>query len=188
MRNRWHSGFFRNSNPLILELGCGKGEYTIGLAEKNPGCNYIGIDIKGARLWRACKTVMEKKLSNIAFIRTHVDHLNSLFGEEEVSGLWITFPDPQPKKTRKRLTSPLFIERYRKIMKNDGIIHLKTDDADLFLYTCEMIQNSGFELLYITEDLYRSGLNEPASEIKTFYEQMWLEEGRTIRYLRFRIK
>jgi tRNA (guanine-N7-)-methyltransferase len=187
MRNRWHSDFFRNKNPLIIELGCGKGEYTTGLAENNPDINYIGIDIKGARLWRGCKTTGEKGLTNVAFLRTHIDHLELMFGEEEVSGIWITFPDPQPKKVRKRLTSPLFIERYRKILKKDGVIHLKTDDEDLFTYTMQMIDSLGFTLLFATGDLYRSGLDEPASQILTFYETMWLEEGRTIRYLRFLI-
>jgi len=185
LRSEWHDEFFRNKNPIVVELGCGKGEYTVGLAAKYPEKNFIGIDLKGARLWRGCKSVEEQKLKNAAFIRTRVDHLEKLFGYDEIDEIWITFPDPQPGKARKRLTSPFFFDKYRKILKNDGIIHLKTDNQNFFFYSLEMIRQEKHNLLFSTEDLYHSGLHEDATSIQTYYEKIWLEEEKKICYMRF---
>ena len=176
-----------NQNPLIVELGCGKGEYTVGLAARYPEKNFIGIDLKGARLWRGCKSVEEQKLKNAAFIRTRVDHLEKLFGPDEIDEIWITFPDPYPGKPRKRLTSPFFLDKYRKILKEDGVIHLKTDDPDFFSYSHEIIREENHHLLLTTEDLYHSGLMEDASSIQTYYEKIWLEEEKKICYTKFRL-
>ena len=188
LRSKWKTKFFRNENPIILELGCGKGEYTIGLAEKYPGRNFIGIDLKGARLWRGCKTVNEKGLKNVAFIRSQVDHIERFFSPGEVSEIWITFPDPQPRKERKRLTSPVFLERYKKILNPGGIIHLKTDNHEFFLYTLEIVIRHDLQILFVTEDLYNSGCNEDVISIQTFYERIWIEKGKKICYLNVKFK
>jgi len=187
LRSKWHDGFFGNQNPIVVELGCGKGEYTVGLAARYPEKNFIGIDLKGARLWRGCKLVEEQKLKNAAFIRTRVDHLEKLFGPHEVSEIWITFPDPQPGKARKRLTSPFFLDKYSKILADTGIIHLKTDEPDFFSYSQEIIRDAKHHLLFATEDLYHSGLNEDVNSIQTYYEKMWLEAGKQICYMKFRL-
>lgn len=185
LKSRWARDFFGNSNPLIAELGCGKGEYTVGLAEMHPENNYIGIDLKGARLWRGCKWVEEKHLTNVAFLRTRVDHILNVFGEEELSAIWITFPDPQPKKERLRLTSPVFINRYRKVLRGNGVIHLKTDDEPFFRYTLQVIDEGGHQLLWHTSDLYGSDTAGEVALIRTYYETRWLEQGKKIFYLRF---
>ncbi len=185
LKSRWVHDFFRNSNPLIAELGCGKGEYTVGLAELHPENNYIGIDLKGARLWRGCKWVEEKHLPNVAFLRTRVDHILKVFGEGELSEIWITFPDPQPRKERLRLTSSIFIDRYRKVLRENGIIHLKTDDEPFFQYTMQVIAEEGHQLLWHTSDLYGSETTEEVALIRTYYEVRWLELGKKIFYLRF---
>lgn len=187
LRSTWHEEFFINKNPIVVELGCGKGEYTIGLATKYPEKNFIGIDLKGARLWRGCKWVAEQKLKNVAFIRTRIDHLEKLFGIQEVAEIWITFPDPQPGKERKRLTSPVFLSKYKNILTDDGIIHLKTDDPVFFSYSLGIIKEYKYHLLYVTDDLYHSGLQEDMVSIQTYYEKIWLEEGKKIFYLRFRL-
>jgi tRNA (guanine-N7-)-methyltransferase len=187
LKSKWHAGFFRNQNPIVVELGCGKGEYTVGLAAEYPERNFIGIDLKGARLWRGCKSVEEKKLKNVAFIRTRVDHLEKLFGPHEVDEIWITFPDPQPGKARKRLTSPVFLNKYRKILKEKGIVHLKTDNLDFFSYSREIIVEEEHDLLFATEDLYHSGLKEDSVSIQTFYEKIWLQEEKKIFYMKFRL-
>jgi tRNA (guanine-N7-)-methyltransferase len=187
LRTKWKDEFFQNDHPLVIELGCGKGEYTVGFAGKIPGKNFIGIDLKGARLWRGCKTVEEKGMKNVAFIRSRVDHIERFFGPGEVAEIWITFPDPQPVKDRKRLTSPMFLERYRQVLEPKGIIHLKTDDSNLYFYTLSIIQADHHRLLYSTEDLYQSGIQEEAASIQTFYEKMWLEKGKKIFYLRFEL-
>jgi tRNA (guanine-N7-)-methyltransferase len=183
----WGKDFFSNTNPIILELGCGKGEYTVGLAEKYPEKNFIGIDFKGARLWRGAKTVREKKMKNVAFIRTQVDHVNKFFGPGEISEIWITFPDPQPGKERKRLTAPLFLDRYRILLCPDGILHLKTDDLDFYNYTLEIIEQYHHPVLFSTDDLYHSGFSEDVISIRTFYENMWLEIGKKICYIKFKL-
>ncbi len=190
LQNNWNEKFFKNPNPIIVELGCGKGEYTVGLAGKYPHQNYIGMDKKGARLWRGAKTSFENKLPNVAFLRSFGEHLPLLFGEHEISEIWITFPEPQPRspKTKKRFTSPEYIERYRKILKPDGIVHLKTDDDFFWNYSLESVRNGGHQLLFATEDLYADpALPEVADVVmvQTFYEQMWLEQGKKIKYLRF---
>lgn len=187
MSSCWGKDFFSNTNPIILELGCGKGEYTIGLAEKYPQKNFIGIDFKGARLWRGAKTVQEKEMKNVAFIRTQVDHVNKFFGPGEISEIWITFPDPQPGKERKRLTAPLFLDRYRILLCPEGILHLKTDDLDFYNYTLEIIGQYHHPLLYSTDDLYHSGCSEDIISIRTFYENMWLEIGKKIYYIKFKL-
>lgn len=185
MRSRWGRDFFENEHPIILELGCGKGEYTVGLGKKYPDRNFIGIDIKGARLWRGCKTVAEDGMKNVAFIRTHANNLPLLFAPGEVAEIWITFPDPQPKHERKRLTSPGFIERYRKVIAPGGIVHLKTDDLPFFEYTAEMIANLGLQVQWKTEDLYASGSVHDVAGVQTYYEKIWLTHGKKICYLRF---
>ncbi|HNZ42543.1 MAG TPA: tRNA (guanosine(46)-N7)-methyltransferase TrmB [Bacteroidales bacterium] len=187
LKNNWSSGFFGNDHPLFLELGCGKGEYTIGLSRMYPENNYIGIDIKGARMWRGAKTALEENLSNAGFLRIHINQINHFFGENEISGIWITFPDPQPQKARanKRLTSPRFLERYRQFLKKDAVINLKTDNVGLFEYTLEVIEQQKLPLLTHTFDLYTSAIDSEASKIKTFYESRFLEEGKKICYLQF---
>jgi tRNA (guanine-N7-)-methyltransferase len=188
LRQRWNEEFFRNGKPITLELGCGKGEYTVGLAEKYPERNFIGIDYKGARLWRGCKTVEEKGLVNVAFIRNMADHLEKFFAPDEVSEIWVTFPDPQPKKERRRLTAPVFLEKYRKVMHPGGIIHLKTDNIEFFEYTLEIVAQGGHNLLWSTDDLYHSNVYDEVMDIQTFYEKIWLAEGKRICYLRFTLR
>ena len=189
LKGKWSEKYFNNQHPLVLELGCGKGEYTNSLALKNPGINYIGIDNKGARLWRGCKTAIEKKLDNVCFVRTRIELIERFFSTGEVSEIWITFPDPQPgSRERKRLTSPRFLKQYKQILKPDSIIHLKTDNLMLFEYTLDTIQNEGHELLFHSFDLYGLNLEDDASAVQTFYEKMFLEQGISIKYLRFRLK
>lgn len=185
--SRWGKDFFHNNHPVILELGCGKGEYTVGLAEKYPQKNFIGIDFKGARLWRGAKTAQEKNMKNVAFIRTQVDHISKFFGPGEISEIWITFPDPQPGKERKRLTAPLFLDRYKVLLGAEGTMHLKTDDAHFYKYTMNVIAKHGHTLLCSTKDLYGSGLSEDVSSIRTYYENKWLEAGKKICYIKFRL-
>jgi tRNA (guanine-N7-)-methyltransferase len=186
-KTKWSKEFFGNDNPLILELGCGKGEYTVGLARKNPNTNFIGIDIKGARMWRGAKTVLEEQMKNVGFIRTRIGLINSFFGGEEVSEIWITFPDPQPKKFYKRLTSTRFLGYYQQFIKNNGFINLKTDSVELYAYTKKLIELNNIELVKDTDNLYESDLVDDTLSIKTFYEQQWLEQGKPIHYLRFKL-
>jgi tRNA (guanine-N7-)-methyltransferase len=187
LRSKWNTGFFLNEHPIIAELGCGKGEYTVGLAEKYPAVNFVGIDLKGARLWRGCKTVEERGLKNVAFIRTMADHLEQIFAPGELREIWITFPDPQPGKERRRLTSPVFLRRYHKVLSPGGIIHLKTDDQAFFRYTLDVIDGENHRLLWATDDLYHSGTTDDVISIQTYYEQKWLEMGKKICYLRFQL-
>ncbi|MCR4828805.1 MAG: tRNA (guanosine(46)-N7)-methyltransferase TrmB, partial [Bacteroidales bacterium] len=193
-RGRWNA-FFGNNNPIVLELGCGKGEYTIALARENPDHNHIGVDIKGARLWRGAKTSNEEHMGNVAFVRTRIELISSFFAPGEVSEIWVTFPDPQPKKPMKRLTSERFLERYRQILAPGSPVHLKTDSQELYEYTLnEVVLDSGYKLLYATNDLYGqhddgSGDNSlrMARQVQTFYESMFLKEGKSITYLKFEI-
>jgi tRNA (guanine-N7-)-methyltransferase len=189
LKGKWAAEYFNNSNPVILELGCGKGEYTTCLAEKYPQKNFIGIDIKGDRLWKGSKTALEKKLQNVVFIRTQIEHINYFFDQGEVSEIWITFPDPQPNKpkTKKRLTSPQFLERYKKILVPNSIIHLKTDNVLLFDYTLDVIKEKGHKLVFETHNLYENTEQNDELGIKTFYEKMFCEKGLPICYLKFQL-
>ncbi|MFZ4523606.1 MAG: tRNA (guanosine(46)-N7)-methyltransferase TrmB [Bacteroidales bacterium] len=187
LRSRWHDDFFGNDHPIIAEFGCGKGEYTVGLAEKHPEKNYIGIDWKGARLWRGSKTVSERSMKNVGFIRAMVDHVEQIFAPSEIAEIWITFPDPQVKKERLRLTSPVFIAKYRNILAPDGVVHLKTDDPFFYQYTLDVIREEGHTLLWTTDDLYQSGTTEDVISIQTYYETRWLGMGKKICYLRFKL-
>lgn len=189
LKGRWGAEIFGNSHPIILELGCGKGEYTIALAERFPQNNYIGVDIKGARLWKGAKYATGHSLPNVAFLRTRIDFIDSLFGPSEVSEIWLTFSDPQPKKPNKRLSSPIFLERYSHFLKPDGIIHLKTDSQLLHESTLEVIREGGHTLLEADNDIYGSGLveREPLLSIQTFYEQMFLSEGKAITYAKWKL-
>jgi tRNA (guanine-N7-)-methyltransferase len=184
-KGEWNTKFFRNQNPIILELGCGKGEYTVGLAKAYPQKNFIGIDLKGARLWAGCRQVRDEAMTNVAFIRSLVDHLEHFFGTAEVDEIWITFPDPQPGKERKRLTSVRFITRYARIMKPGGIIHLKTDSIEFFRFTLNEIHANGHRLLYHTSDLYTSGNSDDVTLFRTHYEKIWLAMEKKICYVRF---
>lgn len=190
LKGFWAEKYFGNNHPIILELGCGKGEYTVSLGERNPDINYIGIDNKGARLWRGCKTAIEKNLDNVCFIRTRIELIERFFAPGEISEIWITFPDPQPgsSRVRKRLTSPRYLDSYKNITKPGSIIHLKTDNSGLFEYTLETITQQGHELLFHSFDLYGLNLNDDASGVQTFYEKMFLDQGISIKYLRFRLK
>ena len=191
LKGRWHE-FFHNDNPIVLELGCGKGEYTVGLARVHRDVNYIGVDIKGARMWRGLTQARDEGLTNVAFIRARIDQIEHFFGSGEVSEIWVTFPDPHPgegeRNARHRLTSPEFLERYRKIVVPEGILNLKTDSPIMYEFTLhEVIEKQGLPLLYATDDLYANTDNLEVKNIRTFYEQMWLDQGLTIKYLRFRI-
>ncbi len=193
LQGKWHADFFRNDNPIVLELGCGKGEYTVGLARAHRDINYIGVDIKGARMWRGLTQAREEGLTNVAFIRTRIDQIEHFFAPDEVSEIWVTFPDPHPgegeRNARHRLTSPEFLERYRKIVRPDGILNLKTDSPIMYDFTLhEVIEKQGLPLLYATDDLYANDDDLEVKTIRTFYEQMWLDQGLTIKYLRFKIK
>ena len=187
LKGNWRKEFFHNDNPIILELGCGKGEYTIGLAERNPDKNYIGIDIKGARMWRGAKTATQRGMSNVGFLRTRIEFIESLFAEGEVDEIWITFPDPQLKtnRARKRLTSPLFLERYARLLKKEGRINLKTDSQHLYAYTKGVIDHFGLPCEVANDDIYGSGYADEVLSVKTAYESRFLEMGLPITYLRF---
>lgn len=190
LKGLWGEKIFGNNNPIILELGCGKGEYTIALAEKFPENNYIGVDIKGARLWKGAKYATEHNLKNVAFLRTRIEFIDSIFAPEEVSEIWLTFSDPQPNKPRKRLSSPLFLERYSHILKGDGIIHLKTDSQLLHEYTLETIDSEGHILLEANNDIYGTNRaeNDDILSVKTFYEKQFLAKGMAITYAKWRLK
>lgn len=185
LKGCWRSHFFRNDKPIVLELGCGKGEYTVGLAERFLDKNFIGIDIKGARMFTGAKASLEAGMSNVSFLRTEIELLEHFFDTGEVDELWITFPDPQMKKLRKRLTATNFIERYLKILKPQAIIHLKTDSPFLYAYTKAVAELNGFDVLVDTDNLYASQSVGDILDIKTFYERQWLARGFTIKYLQF---
>lgn len=187
LRGQWRDAFFGNGNPIVLELGCGRGEYTVALAERNPDRNYIGVDIKGARMWRGAKTATEREMKNVGFIRTRIEFIESFFAGGEVDEIWITFPDPQLKSRRakKRLTSPLFLERYARILSEDGVINLKTDSQHLYNYTNAVIEHYGLPCEVSNADIYGSGYADEVLSVKTAYEQMFLERGLPITYTRF---
>ncbi len=184
-KGRWKE-FFQNDNPIIVELGCGKGEYTVGLGERFPEKNFIGIDIKGARMWTGAKESNEKGMNNVAFLRTEIELLHHFFAQGEIDEIWITFPDPQMKKVNKRLTSSRFIGLYLQSLAPKGIIHLKTDSPFLYTYTKALLELNKQEVLVDTSDLYKDQAVSEILEIKTFYEKQWLSRGLTIKYIQFR--
>ena len=188
LKGKWNKEYFRNENPIVLELGCGRGEYTTKFSEMFPKKNFIGIDIKGARLWRGAKTAAENKMPNVCFIRMQIQWLEFFFGENEVAEIWLTFPDPQIKKSRerKRLTSPRFLEMYKHILKPAGILHLKTDNKMLHDYTMEIAQQNNFSIASASDDLYNSLLLDDVLAIRTTYEKIFLEQGERICYLKMR--
>lgn len=189
LKGKWNSDFFKNNNPIVLELGCGKGEYTVNLAKKYPNKNFIGIDIKGARLWRGCKTSNEDKMGNVAFIRTRIQLIENFFAADEVSEIWITFPDPQLKKPNKRLTCERLLSYYKKIAKNNSIVHLKTDSYELYDYTInEVIAEGKYPVVFHTDDLYASDFYDDVKDVRTFYEQMFLDMGKKITYIQFKLQ
>lgn len=192
-RGKWHE-FFGNQNPIVLELGCGRGEYTVGLARLYPEKNFIGVDIKGARMWTGATESMREGLKNVAFLRTNIEIIDRFFEPDEVQEIWLTFSDPQMKKVTKRLTSTFFMNRYRKFLIDGGLIHLKTDSNFLFTYTNYMVEKNALPVEFSTTDLYHSVLAEhPDTEearilsIQTYYEQQWIDRGLNIKYLRFRL-
>ncbi|MBL4605307.1 MAG: tRNA (guanosine(46)-N7)-methyltransferase TrmB [Flavobacteriaceae bacterium] len=188
-KGKWHS-FFKNENPIVLELGCGKGEYTIALAEKDPTRNFIGIDIKGARFWRGAKTALEEGLNNVAFIRTQIELVEYLFAEGEVDEIWITFPDPQIKykRTKHRMTNHEFLKKYHHILKKEGIVNLKTDSEFMHGYTLGLLHGEGHEILHANHHVYKN-LSSPkeVTETQTFYEKQYLEKEKPITYIKFRL-
>lgn len=195
VKGDWNGTMFRKSQPIVLELGCGKGEYTIDLSRREPSRNYIGVDIKGARLWKGAKAATESELPNVAFLRTRIEFIESFFAPSEVSEIWLTFSDPQMKSENSRLTGPLFLERYRKILRPGGIVHLKTDSRFLHEYSKAVVRRNGLKVLACTDDLYGAGLSCPVLEessavealfqVQTFYERMFLSQGYKITYLSF---
>jgi tRNA (guanine-N7-)-methyltransferase len=191
LKGRWAADFFHNDRSIVLELGCGKGEYTVGLGTANPDKNFIGIDIKGARMWRGAKTATELGLANVAFLRTRIEFINSFFGPGEISEIWITFPDPQLKKGRekKRLTSPVFLARYAEFLAPDAVVHLKTDSRELHEYTIGVISEAGLPRFAASADIYGEGLADfdPTLQIKTTYERIFLAQNKPITYVRFGI-
>ncbi|MCM4163845.1 MULTISPECIES: tRNA (guanosine(46)-N7)-methyltransferase TrmB [unclassified Arenibacter] len=190
LKGKWNE-FFGNDNPLVLELGCGKGEYTIGMARQNKNKNFIGIDIKGARFWRGAKTATEENVTNAAFLRTQIELIDGLFAPDEVSEIWITFPDPQIKykRTKHRLTNEAFLDKYKLILKENGIINLKTDSEFMHGYTLGLLHGKGYEVLYSNHDIYKNeGSPKEVLEIQTFYENQYLEKGKPITYIKFRIR
>jgi tRNA (guanine-N7-)-methyltransferase len=191
LKGRWQGEQFHNTNPLLLELGCGKGEYTIGLARHHPEKNYIGVDIKGNRIWTGAKQAIEQKLSNVAFLRTRIDFIDHCFEAGEVDEIWITFPDPQPQSTRarSRLTHPLFINRYKKFLKPGGLVHLKTDSTSLYEYTLEVINALKLPLVWHTNDLYKNCPTDRQElvSIKTYYEKLFTDKGEDIKYICFKL-
>jgi len=193
LKGKWRSHFFNNDKPIIIELGCGRGEYTLELAKIYPENNFIGIDIKGARIWYGANEVREQEMANVGFVRTKIDFITSIFGKEEVDEIWLTFSDPQKEKPRKRLTNQLFIERYLQILKPNGIIHLKTDSDLLFEFTLEEIKNNGYKNLIESWDIYKELIPELSPEqseilnIKTNYEEIFSTKGYSIKYCQFKI-
>ncbi len=187
MQGRWHEDYFGNDNPIVLELGCGKGEYTVGLAKRYPDVNFIGVDIKGARMWTGATQAVNEQLKNVAFLRTNIEIIDRFFAADEVQQIWLTFSDPQMKNPRKRLSSTTFLERYRHFLADRGVIHLKTDSNFLFTYTSYVVQHNQLPLLLQTTDLYTEtgeAFAEAAS-IQTYYESMWMARGLNIKYMQF---
>ena len=192
MRGLWREQYFHNSNPIVLELGCGKGEYTVGLAKRYPHINFIGVDIKGARMWTGATQALQEGLTNVAFLRTNIEIIDRFFAADEVQEIWLTFSDPQMKNPRKRLSSTYFLERYRRFLTNHGIVHLKTDSNFLYTYTCHMVAHNHLPVELQTSDLYHESSDQhpayqSAASIQTYYETMWLSRGLSIKYLKMRL-
>ena len=187
LKGKWNKKYFKNDNSIVLELGCGKGEYTVALAKQNINKNFIGVDIKGARIWRGAKTALEIELKNVAFLRTKIEFLTNFFDENEISEIWIPFPDPQPKKVKKRLISSLFLNLYQKTLKNNGLIHLKTDSFELHQYTLALLKKNKIQPIEVYSDVYSVNIETILTQVQTFYEKKFLEEGKKITYLSFRL-
>jgi tRNA (guanine-N7-)-methyltransferase len=191
MQGKWHEQYFKNSNPIVLELGCGKGEYTVELAKLYPDMNFIGVDIKGARMWTGATQALKEGLKNVAFLRTNIEIIERFFAPDEVQEIWLTFSDPQMKNPRKRLTSTYFMERYRKFLVDGGTIHLKTDSNFLFTYTTYMVEKNQLPVEFRTEDLYHTSnllhLTSDLLKIQTYYESMWIARGLNIKYMKFNL-
>ncbi|MDN5553277.1 tRNA (guanosine(46)-N7)-methyltransferase TrmB [Prevotella sp.] len=190
MKGHWNQDFFKNDNPIVLELGCGKGEYTVELAKLYPNVNFVGVDIKGARMWTGAKKAIEANLENVAFLRTNIEIIDRFFDTDEVEEIWLTFSDPQMKNAHKRLTSTFFMDRYRHFLVDKGIIHLKTDSNFLFTYTKYMVDVNKLPVLICTEDLYHDNLDSDTRKIlsiQTYYESMWIERGLNIKYMKFNL-
>lgn len=187
MAGQWREKYFHNNNPIVVELGCGRGEYTVGLSERYPNKNFIGVDIKGARMWAGAKQAIEKGLNNVAFLRTQIEFITEFFSAGEIDEIWITFCDPQMKKATKRLTSTYFMQRYHKIMKPNGLIHLKTDSPFLYTYTTEMLKLNPYPVLANTDDLYAGNLYPDARALQTHYEKQWLDRGLSIKYIEWQL-
>ncbi len=191
LKGKWNQDYFKNNNPIVLELGCGKGEYSVGLAEKYPDKNFIGIDLKGARFWRGAKTAVETGLKNVAFIRTQIELINHIFNENEVDEIWITFPDPQIKykRTKHRMTNSQFLKLYKKVLKPEGVVNLKTDSEFMHGYTLGLLHGEGHEVIYSNHNVYvNEGSPEEVTGLQTFYEKQYLEINKAITYIRFKIK
>ncbi len=189
LRGSWHRDFFHNDNPITLELACGKGEYTVAMAQLYPDRNFVGVDLKGARMWTGAKAALNLKLANVAFLRMPIERIADCFGTDEVAEIWITFPDPflSQCRAKKRLTSPDFISLYRRILRPGGLIHLKTDEPNLFAYTQKVVTNCGAQLVDKVDDVYGSSTENQLLKIQTAYEKRHLEDNRTIRYLSFHL-
>ncbi|PKQ46882.1 tRNA (guanosine(46)-N7)-methyltransferase TrmB [Confluentibacter flavum] len=191
LKGHWNKTFFKNENPLVLELGCGKGEYTIALAKRYPNKNFIGIDIKGARFWRGAKTAVEEQITNVAFLRTQIELIDFAFSQNEVDEIWITFPDPQIKykRTKHRMTNSEFLKRYKQILKPEGVVNLKTDSEFMHGYTLGLLHGAGHEVIYANHNIYKQeGSPDEVTSIQTFYESQYLEINKPITYIRFKIK
>lgn len=185
LKGKWGESFFKNDHPIVLELGCGRGEYTVGLGRLFPEKNFIGVDIKGARMWTGATESLREGLNNVAFLRTNIEIIDRFFGENEVYEIWLTFSDPQMKKPTKRLSSSFFLERYRRFLKDGGLVHLKTDSNFLYTYTRLLIEENQLPVLVQTDDLYHSGQADEILSIQTYYEQQWLDRGMNIKYIKF---
>lgn len=187
MKGRWGKDFFGNANPIVVELGCGRGEYTVGLGRMFPEKNFVGVDIKGARMWTGATESLREGMKNVAFLRTHIEIIDRFFAPGEVSEVWLTFSDPQMKKATKRLTSTYFMQRYRRFLVDGGLVHVKTDSNFMYTYTRYMTERNALPVEVATDDLYHSGLADDILGIRTYYEQQWLDRGLNIKYIRFRL-
>jgi tRNA (guanine-N7-)-methyltransferase len=191
LKGNWKANFFKNDNPLVLELGCGKGEYSVNLAIQNPDKNFLGIDIKGARFWRGAKTALEEDYTNVGFLRTQIELIDHLFDENEVDEIWITFPDPQIKytRTKHRLTNQEFLDKYKKILKPEGFVHLKTDSEFMHGYTLGLLHGQEEDIVYAHHDVYGNTMSPTeVTSIQTFYEKQYLEVQKKITYIKFRFR